>query len=131
MNNIRGNIDSIVINTPTQKNYDEEKCIVCGNLIKFRENEYKKRCGRCGTWVLETRKAVQRSGGNIKCFTCLDAGIIEYPVQKERKLYKYVARCSCPKGMTMPNTIPLLEKCEFAPNAGYFEHRNRKMYKKG
>lgn len=110
------------------KDYDEEKCIICGTVVKFYENEYKKPCEYCGTWVSEKKRQVNMQNKKIDCWICLDKGVVEYPLQKEGRMYKYVARCSCPKGMSWPGTIPLLEQCQHAPKPEFIELQNRKTY---
>lgn len=113
----------------TARNYDEEKCIVCGRMVRFYEDEYKKPCDYCGTWVFEKRKQVQQQEQNKepKCWICMDKGIVEYPVQRDMGVYTYVARCSCPKGVDWPATIPLLDQCEHAPRPEFIELRNRDL----
>jgi len=115
----------------SQQSYDEEKCIVCGHVVRFYEDEYKKPCDYCGTWVFEKRKRIhqqkQKQKKELQCWVCMDKGIVEYPVQQDMGVYNYVARCFCPKGMAWPSTIPLLEQCEHAPKAEYIELRNRKI----
>ena len=113
------------------QNYDEEKCITCGRVIRFYGSEYKKPCEYCGTWVFEKRKQSQRQDQDkIKepnCWVCMDKGFVEYPVQKGMGVYNYVARCFCPKGMNWPSTIPLLDQCKYAPRPEFIELRNREL----
>jgi hypothetical protein len=114
----------------SQQSYDEEKCIVCGHVVRFYENEYKKPCGYCGTWVFEKRKQVQQQEQDKKepkCWICMDRGIVEYPVQQGMGVYTYVARCTCPKGLNWPSTIPLLDQCTYAPRSEFIELRNREL----
>ena len=113
----------------TARNYDEEKCIVCGHTVRFYEDEYKKPCDYCGTWVFEKRKQVQQQeqGKEPKCWICMDKGIVEYPVQQGMGVYSYVARCTCPKGLNWPSTIPLLDQCRYAPRPESIELRNREL----
>jgi len=113
----------------TARNYDEEKCIVCGHTVRFYEDEYKKPCDYCGTWVFEKRKQVQQQeqGKEPKCWICMDKGIVEYPVQQGMGVYSYVARCTCPKGLNWPSTIPLLDQCRYAPRPEFIELRNREL----
>ncbi|HZJ82669.1 MAG TPA: hypothetical protein VFD57_02555, partial [Clostridia bacterium] len=82
----------------SNRDYDEEKCKVCGATIRFYQNEYKKPCRECGTWIYQGFKAKKSHETRVKCFICMDKGIVEYTVQKRGILYKHVARCDCPKG---------------------------------
>lgn len=110
------------------RNYDEEKCIVCGYTVRFYENEYKKPCDHCGTWVFEKKQIRQQEldrNKEPKCWICMDQGIVEYPLQQGMGVYTYVARCFCPKGMNWPSTIPLLDQCKYAPKPEFIELRNR------
>ena len=56
----------------TARNYDEEKCIVCGHTVRFYEDEYKKPCDYCGTWVFEKRKQSPAAGSGQKRAELLD-----------------------------------------------------------
>ncbi|MBM7582978.1 putative nucleic acid-binding Zn-ribbon protein [Caldicoprobacter guelmensis] len=107
------------------RNYDERKCIICGSIVKFYDDEYKKPCKRCGTMVfLKIEKPkIKRQ---IKCWVCMDKGIVQFPIQADNKIYYYVARCNCPAGMKYPSTIPLLAQCEMAPREEFIELENRK-----
>jgi predicted RNA-binding Zn-ribbon protein involved in translation (DUF1610 family) len=113
----------------SDKDYDEEKCVVCGTIVKFYENEYKKPCENCGTWVFERKRQANIQSKKIGCWICLDKGVVEYPLQKDGRMYKHIARCSCPKGMIWPGTIPLLEQCQHAPKPEFVELKNRKTYR--
>lgn len=114
----------------TEQNYNECKCLVCGQTIRFYNIEYKKPCKNCGTWVFETRNYAQQKKHNKtapKCWVCLDRGIIEYPVQCPIGVYTFVARCTCPAGLKWPPSIPLLEQCENAPKSKFLELKNRNL----
>ena len=113
----------------SDKDYDEEKCVVCGSIVKFYRDEYKKPCSYCGTWLFERKKQINKQEKKIGCWICLDRGIVEYPVQKDGLIYRYSARCSCPKGMSWSSSIPLLEQCEHAPKPEFIEFQNRKLYR--
>lgn len=122
-------MDERGLNLQQVSNYDEEKCIVCGHTVRFYEDEYKKPCDYCGTWVFEKRKQVQQQEQNkeSKCWICMDKGIVEYPVQRDMGVYTYVARCTCPEGLKLPSTIPLLSECQLAPKPEFIELRNREL----
>lgn len=116
---------------PKRSDDDQEKCAICGTVVKFFRNEYKKPCKTCGTWIFERRKAINRQQKECECWLCMDTGIVEYPVQKERGIYKYVARCSCPKGIDKDKeNIPFLDQCDAAPKPEYIELRNQRKYGK-
>ncbi|NLY60436.1 MAG: hypothetical protein GX054_02890 [Clostridiales bacterium] len=117
-----------LVESDLNKNYDEEECKACGATIKFYRNEYKKACKDCGTWVFHRLKSKKIHGRRINCIICMDKGIVQYPVQKDGNLYFHVARCSCPRGMTWPGTIPLLIECKHSPNPEFIAKRNRKLY---
>ena len=116
-----------LVGIDSNKNYDKEKCRVCGAIIKFFRNEYKKACKDCGIWVFQRQKAKKTRGTRINCYICMDKGILEYPVQKHGNLYSHVARCNCPKGMRWPGTIPLLVECKHSPKPEFIEKKNRKI----
>lgn len=106
---------------------DAEKCVVCGTIVRFYENEYKKPCEYCGTWVFERKRKTNTKEKKMGCWICLDTGIVEYTVQNDGQPYRYSARCSCPKGMSWSSSIPLLEQCEHAPRHEFLELRNRQI----
>jgi len=116
-----------LVYTNLNKNYDEEKCRVCGAIIRFYRNEYKKACNECGTWVFYRARAKKSTNRKTTCYICLDKGIVEYPVQKDGHLYRYVARCNCPKGTKWPASIPLLIECEYSPKPEFIEKKNRML----
>lgn len=108
------------------KNYDEQKCLCCGAIVRFYNDEYRKPCNRCGTMVISKLEKARSVKKTINCWVCMDKGLVQYPVQTEGKIYYYLARCNCPKGMKYPGTIPLLAQCELAPREEFFELENRK-----
>lgn len=114
------------IDASERKSQDWEKCITCGRKVQFFETEYKKPCEYCGTWVFERKKAISRKKKNIECWICLDVGLVEYPIQQDMGIYKYYARCNCPKGMKWPSSIPLFAECQHAPKPEFIELRNQK-----
>lgn len=116
-----------IISLPNSRNYDEQKCLCCGAVVKFYNDEYRKPCSRCGTMVFLKIEKTRIVNKVINCWVCMDKGILQYPVQDENKIYYYVARCNCPAGMKYPSTIPLLAQCEMAPKEEFFELENRKM----
>jgi len=119
------------------KPYDEVECVVCHHKVRFYENEHKKPCNYCGTWVFDkTRRPSANAEGELqqedekedeKCWLCFNSGIVEYQVQHNMGLYTYVARCICPAGLKLPSSIPSLSECELAPKAEFIELRNRKI----
>ena len=102
-----------------------KKMHICGTIVKFYENEHA--FASTMTWVFERKRPVKMQSKKIGCWICLDKGVVEYPLQKDGRMYKYVARCSCPKGMSWPGTIPLLEQCQHAPKPEFIELQNRRV----
>ncbi len=116
-----------LVDIDLNKNYDGEKCRVCGATIRFYRNEYRKACRECGTWVFYRARVKRNHQRRVNCYICMDKGIVEYPVQKDGNLYRYVARCNCPKGMKWPGTIPLLVECKYSPRPEFIEKKNRML----
>lgn len=116
-----------LVDIDLNKNYDGEKCRVCGDTIRFYRNEYRKACRECGTWVFYRARVKRNHQRRVNCYICMDKGIVEYPVQKDGNLYRYVARCNCPKGMKWPGTIPLLVECKYSPSPEFIEKKNRML----
>jgi hypothetical protein len=118
------------------KPYDEVECVVCKHVVRFYEDEYKKPCNYCGTWIFD-KVRYRQSGNNAqkqeeeeekqKCWLCFNKGIVEYQVQHDMGVYTYIARCTCPEGLKLPNTIPLLSECQLAPKPEFIELRNREL----
>ena len=105
--------------TNLNKNYDEEKCRVCGAIIRFYRNEYKKACNGnvVHGYFTGTRAKKRAPIGKTTCYICLDKG---YRGDiRSRRMNTYTAiqpRCNCPKGMKMARiSIPLLIECEYSP----------------
>lgn len=103
------------------KPYDEVECVVCKHVIRFYEDEYKKPCNYCGTWIFDKARYRQNSRNNAKkqeeeeekykCWVCFDRGIVEYPVQHEMGVYNYVARYICPEGLNERDKKALVSNC--------------------
>lgn len=115
------------------RNYNGETCIVCGQAVRFYNDEFKKPCKKCGTWIFEQRNYAKQKRQSIKspkCWACRDKGIVEYQIQRFMGIYNFLARCTCPEGLKWPSKIPLLDQCDYAPKIECLERRNKEFYKK-
>jgi len=116
------------IENNNQKNYDDVKCGVCGNNVRFYDDQYRVNCPKCGTSINFKKAREVQCKKEYSCWVCMDTGIVEYPIQVDGTIYSFAARCACPKGMKYPATIPLLNQCKAAPRAEFIELRNMRAF---
>jgi predicted RNA-binding Zn-ribbon protein involved in translation (DUF1610 family) len=75
---------------------NKSTCQRCKTAIVWAENQWKRNCPKCGIVLIRSSCLPQ---DQIKCFACMDTGVINYYVQEDDVTGLYGAACDfCTKG---------------------------------
>ena len=107
-----------------------ETCAKCKRELHFTVNQWRRECA-CGMKVIISKSKFEKAKAisNPGCWYCMDRGYIEYQSQENGNIYKFVARCTCPKGSKYAG-MPKLSEAGNAPDSERVKAQNRVDWEK-
>lgn len=113
------------------------QCKICGADVKFGIGQFRRHCPICGSSITaviknepttdEQKKLAQQKMQNLKCWICMDKGVVLYQVQINDMPYECAASCICSAGAEY-SSLPRIDKCELAPELRAIIAKNKVQY---
>ena len=89
----------------TDSTENNGKCLNCGMDFIWNDGQWRANCPGCGTVILRRIKKMQQRQ-EIKCWLCMDTGIVTYHAQIDGILGVYGAACpECEAGKEYPHIM--------------------------
>jgi predicted RNA-binding Zn-ribbon protein involved in translation (DUF1610 family) len=116
------------------------KCKNCGADVKFSSGQFRRYCPVCGSSITavikseptaeEQKEIAKHKLQDLKCWICMDRGVVIYHAQLNDMSYEYAASCICSAGAGY-SSLPRIDKCEMAPDLRSIIAQNKMQYAKG
>lgn len=117
---------------PEAVKVDSLECNACGNLVEFKEKQWRRPCSRCGTIITLPQlhmKVREESKRAPACFLCNDQGMVYYKEQVGKFTYEFAARCVCRAGEGRHEQgLPRVNEVDNICSLEYLEMKNRKAW---
>ncbi len=107
------------------------RCKVCGRELSWSVGQWRQICFKCGTVIKIPWKAPAaiKTATLVKCFLCMDKGLVFYKAQVGEEVYDYTALCYCEAGQRRPEKgFPAVDKVRNIADLRFIAQENQKKH---
>lgn len=127
-------MDTIASHIENTENHANEeisnhgKCISCGKEFEWNPEQWRTNCPECGNVILRRVKKMMTKQ-SVKCWLCMDTGIVTYQAQMDGIVGIYGAACpECDMGKKFPHILKAGEGL-LCPSLWLIKLNNKKISK--